>query len=120
MTNVSIFEKAISAHAQWKRRLNEAIDSGASEWTVSDVKADDRCEFGEWLRNLPPVAKTSERYRHLQSLHTDFHQAASDVLKLALAGKKDDARAAMSRGSHFNETSTQLVLTLGDWRRSEA
>jgi hypothetical protein len=119
MTNVSIFDQAISAHAQWKRRLNEAIDSGSSEWTVSEVRADDRCEFGKWLNTLCDLEKSSDSCLHLRSLHTEFHHAASEVLELALAGKKDDARAAMSPGNRFNQTSTELVLTLGEWRRSE-
>ena len=119
MTDVSIFDKAISAHAQWKRRLNEAIDAGSSEWTVLDVRADDRCEFGGWLKSLPAVEKTSDRYSHLCSLHAEFHQAASDVLRLALAGQEDEARAAMAVGSRFNKTSTELVLTLAEWASSD-
>jgi methyl-accepting chemotaxis protein len=120
MTNLTIFEKAVSAHAQWKSRLREAIETGKSEWTVADVRADDRCEFGDWLEKFPLSKKTSDRYTHLRSLHTDFHKAASEVLELALAGKKEEAENAMSRGSRFSNTSTELVLTLSKWAKSDA
>ena len=49
---------AIASHAKWKYRLRQAIDTGMSDWTVAEVRADDRCEFGEWLRDLPAVAET--------------------------------------------------------------
>jgi hypothetical protein len=119
MTNAQIFEKAVFAHAKWKHRLRESIKTGKSEWTVAEVRADDRCDFGEWLKSLPLPKKTSERYGDLRSLHTEFHQAASEVLALALSGRTDEAQAAMSAGSRFTEISTKLVLSLSKWSKAD-
>ena len=59
MTKLTIFDKAVFAHSQWKHRLREAIKTGESEWTVAEVRADDRCDFGEWLDQLPASKKSS-------------------------------------------------------------
>ena len=119
MTKLNIFEQAVLAHAQWKHRLRQAIETGKSEWTVAEVKADDRCDFGGWLKNLPPSQQRSERFNHLRSLHTEFHKVASDVLALALLGKTAEAQDAMSMGSRFLDISTKLVLNLSEWAKSD-
>lgn len=120
MTKPTIFDKAVFAHAKWKHRLRQAMDTGKSEWTVAEVRADDGCDFGSWLQDLPSSKKTSEPYIHLRSLHTEFHKAASEVLALALSGKKEEVRVAMAMGSHFTEISTKLVLTLSKWGKSDS
>ena len=119
MTKPTIFDQAVFAHAQWKHRLRQAIETGKSDWTVAEIRVDNRCEFGGWLENLPPSKKTSERYAHLRSLHTEFHKVASEVLALALSGKKKEAQVAMSMGSPFTEVSAQLVLSLSKWAKSD-
>jgi hypothetical protein len=119
MPDPTIFDKAVFAHAQWKHRLRKAIDSGECEWTVVEVKQDDRCDFGQWLKKLPLSEKTSEQYRELQQMHTEFHKAASEVLALALAGKKEEAQTAMSQGSHFADISAKLVVSLTKWSKSD-
>ena len=120
MTDPTIFDKAVFAHAKWKHRLRQAIETSKSEWTVAEVQADDRCDFGDWLKNLPLSKRTSERYRDLRTLHTEFHVAASEVLALALAGKKEQAQVAMSTGSRFAEISTRLVLSLSKWAKTDS
>jgi hypothetical protein len=119
MTKLTIFDHAVFAHSQWKRRLRQAIETGKSQWTVAEVRADDRCDFGDWLKRLPVSKKMSEPYSDLRSLHAEFHKAASEVLQLALAGKKGEAEAAISMGSHFSQISAKLVLTLSNWAKSE-
>jgi hypothetical protein len=52
------------------------------------------------------------------SLHADFHKAAADVLELALAGKKEEAHAALARGSHFALLSSKLTTPMMEWKRS--
>lgn len=119
MKSPTIFDHAIFAHAKWKRHLREAIETGKSEWTVAEVKANDHCELGNWLKQLPNDKKISERYSHLCSLHADFHDAASTVLALALSGKIKDAQDEIAAGSHFSKISTKLTLTLSQWAKSE-
>ena len=119
MKEPTIFDKAIFAHSQWKHRLRQAIETGESEWTVADVRSDKGCEFGKWLDDLPPAKKTPQRYSDLRSLHAEFHKAASEVLTLALSGKKNAAQVAMASGSHFRVISAKLVLDLRDLAKSD-
>lgn len=119
MAELNIFDRAIAAHAKWKYRLFQAINTGKSEWTVAEIRADDGCDFGDWLDHLPVAARSSERYSRVRSLHTEFHQVASEVLELALSGKKEEAQAAISLGSRFTEISTNLTMALSEWAESD-
>ena len=43
MTDPAIFNHAVFAHAKWKYRLRQAIETGKSDWTVDEVRD------GHWL-----------------------------------------------------------------------
>ncbi len=49
-------------------------------------------------------------------LHTEFHTAAADVLELALAGRKQEAEAAIALGSRFMLVSSDMTMTLSAWK----
>ena len=98
--------------------MADAIETGKSEWKVSEVRKDDRCEFGDWLNELPAIEKQTDRYATLHSLHAEFHDAASHVLSLALSGRKEDAQAAIAHGSRFARISSKLTLTLSEWSKA--
>ena len=89
-------DKAVSAHAKWKYHLMDAIDTGKSAWRVGDVRSDHACDFGKWLIALPLSDRLSEHAKKVRTLHAEFHGLAADVLEMALAGRKEEARA---RGS---------------------
>ena len=111
----TVFDRAIAAHAKWKYRLFLAIKTGQSEFRVSDVRPDDRCDFGAWLSSLPDTEKRTERCQQVRALHTEFHKIAAEVLDLALRGKQQEAQAAIGLGSRFADISSQLTLALGAW-----
>ena len=92
---------AIASHAKWKYRLRQAIETGASEWTVPTVRVDDRCEFGTWLRSIPPADHDGHHWATVRDRHAEFHRAAADVLDLALTGHRDEAEAAIAARSPF-------------------
>ena len=119
MSELTIFDLAISAHAKWKYRLYQAIKTGRSDWSVAQLRTDDRCDFSEWLRSLPTPERTSERCERVRALHTEFHTAAAEVLELALAGRKKDAETAISLGSHFSRISAELTMALSAWKDNE-
>jgi hypothetical protein len=116
MPELSIFDRAIAAHAKWKYRLFQAIKTGKSDWTVSQVQADDRCDFGQWLLSLPPSQRDTDRYEKVRALHTKFHAVAADVLELALTGRKEEAESAIALGSHFSALTAELTLALSAWQ----
>ena len=117
MIDPASLDHAIAAHAKWKFRLREAIKTGQSEWTVDTVRPDDLCEFGHWLDALPLSARMSNDWREAKALHAQFHGAAAEVLRSALAGHKAEADAAMAPGGAYADVSTKLVRVLTDWKK---
>jgi hypothetical protein len=109
---------AIAAHAKWKFYLRQAIDTGMSEWTVAEVRPDNRCEFGTWLLALPPGDRDSQHWDEVRQLHAEFHKEAAEVLKLALAGRREEADAAIAQGSRFAKVSTKLTITMTAWKKA--
>jgi hypothetical protein len=118
MAKRTVFDQAIAAHGRWTYRLYQAIKTGESEWSVSEVRTDNRCDFGAWLEQLPDAAKASERCRRVRALHAAFHERAAEVLRLALSGKTDEAKAAIALGSDFSKTSADLTMALSEWSDS--
>lgn len=104
----------IWAHSQWKQRLRSAIETGKSEFSPEVVCTDNSCELGKWLHGLAPRQKTSPQWKKLQALHAEFHLETARVLKLALAGERNDAEKGIVLGSDFSRLSASLadLLTL--------
>ena len=109
---------AIAAHAKWKFYLRQAIETGTSEWTVAEVRPDNRCDFGTWLRALPPEDRDSQNWDEVSRLHAEFHREAAEVLKLALAGRREEAEAAIAQGGRFAKVSTKLTITMTAWQKA--
>jgi methyl-accepting chemotaxis protein len=98
--------------------LFDAVDTGKSEWTVETIRAHDRCQFGQWLASLTPAESSSEHCQKVTELHAQFHQAASEVLELALTGRKQDAEAAIALGSPFAVVSANLTMAMSAWKEA--
>lgn len=117
MSSIDTLTKAISAHARWKKRLNEAIASGQSHFTVATVGQDDQCDFGRWLRSLPSADQGSEEAKRVWELHIRFHKEAATTLGLALDGKQSEALERMKIGGNFANASASLTLEMMAWRK---
>lgn len=111
-------DRAIAAHAKWKYRLMEAIETGKSEWRMDVVRTDEACEFGKWLAALPLSLRLSSHVKDVRTLHAEFHTLASNVLELALSGRAAEATAAMAFGSRFALVSSQLTLAVLGWKEA--
>jgi hypothetical protein len=120
MVDKSQIDAALSAHAQWRNRLNEAIEKGTSEFQVDTVKVDNACQFGKWLYGLPPSDQNSEEAKKIKELHAAFHKVAAETLSMALSGKKEEANKSMQLGGNYNRASGKLVLALTDWKNKQA
>jgi hypothetical protein len=118
MNLTEALDHAIAAHAKWKYRLIEAIDTGKSPWRVNDIRTDNACEFGKWLIALPLSERLSEHAKKVRALHVEFHGLAADVLELALAGRKAEATAAMALRSRFAEVSSNLTMSVMAWKEA--
>jgi methyl-accepting chemotaxis protein len=111
---------AIASHAKWKYRLRQAINTGTSEWEVPNVRVDDQCEFGTWLKEVPAVEQHCDHWKTVSARHAAFHLAAADVLDLAISGRRSEAESAIAPGSRFAEASKQLTLAVMDWKNDVA
>ena len=116
MVTKEAIDAALLAHGQWKKRLQDAISTGQSEFKAVDVKRDDACQFGKWLYGLPQEDKNSEHYQTVKSLHADFHKAAGEVLELAIAGKKQEALKKLEYDSQYGIAAGKLVVALQLWK----
>jgi hypothetical protein len=120
MKTVEALDRAIAAHARWKYRLMDAIETGKSQWQIGEVRTDDACEFGKWLSALPLSQRLSEHSKTVRALHSEFHALAANVLELAIAGRKHEASAAIALGSHFAAVSSRLTMAVLAWKEDPA
>lgn len=121
MISAEIFTKAIAAHSSWKARLRSAIGGGTSEFSPSQVKLDNACEFGKWLygAELSPAEKQSEHYRTVKQVHAQFHAEAARVLEAALSGHKEAAEQSLGIGGKCAKLATDLTQATIKWRDSQ-
>jgi hypothetical protein len=110
-------DEAIYAHSRWKTRLKNIIHSGESDVPLLIIGNPHECQFGKWL-DSDKDAKKSSYYSQVNKLHTEFHEEASEVAKLALSGLAREANEKMEMGSKFSELSAKLVNILAEWKGS--
>jgi hypothetical protein len=116
MVTREAIDAALAAHAQWKKRLQDAVATGKSEFKAETVKRDNACQFGQWLYGLPLEDTKSEDFLKAKSLHADFHKTAGEILDLALAGKKQEASQRLDTGGSYGAATGKLVLALQAWK----
>jgi hypothetical protein len=90
--NVQI-SKAMDAHALWKEKLIDAINSGKIDRTVEEIRVDNICAFGKWLygNELSEDIKQTVGYHKVKQIHAEFHQVAARIAELAIFGDKEAA-----------------------------
>jgi methyl-accepting chemotaxis protein len=114
---LSVLQSAMAAYATWTGRLKAAIASGTFETPVSTMRADNQCQFGKWLygKDISAAEAQTENYRRTKQLHAQFHEEASKVAQLALAGRKEAAEKAMGPASDYARISSALTGVLTRW-----
>lgn len=120
MTTAHQIDQAIGAHGLWKSRLRTAIETGVLEGDVAALRATDRCAFGQWMHgpHISTKQKVSSHWFTVARLHTRFHEAAAEVAELALAGRREEAKALMERHGAFGVASSELVGAMLRWKQS--
>ncbi|MBK8248883.1 MAG: CZB domain-containing protein [Gemmatimonadetes bacterium] len=113
-------EAALDAHARWKVRLKDAIRTKSADLDPSEVRKDDRCDFGKWLHGsgIPSSVKSSPQYQAAVRLHAAFHTAAADVVAKVKAGQSQAAEDSMKVGGSFSRASADLSAALSGWQGS--
>ncbi len=120
MVNIDELDRAIGAHGMWKTRLKAAIDRGSIDVAVQVIEADRECVFGKWLHGstLSPADKATSHYQTVRELHAEFHKTAARVARLAIDGKKKEARAMMDLAGEYTALSGKLTRAMMDWRKA--
>ena len=110
-------DTAISAHENWKLRLQNYLNGNSTETLLPEIVClDDRCDLGKWLHG--PGGQRLGRYPAFSVLvarHKYFHVQASNVVALAQTDQKDKAIQALD-GS-YKYASSQVVLLLKELKR---
>jgi len=118
MEQLAQLDKALEAHAKWKARLRMAIAMGKCETPISQIRADDQCDFGKWLKGPAaqgPIARSSH-FAEVKRLHAAFHQEAARVATAAGEGRKDAAEKAMATNGTYASASAALTNALFAWK----
>ncbi len=107
---------AIAAHAEWKRRLHRAIETGTAQITSATAACDDKCELGQWLYNIDVAEACHDdpRYTRVVEVHARFHRTAGSVLSYVERGNCSAALFIMEGEYAFE--SGELVEALTDWK----
>ena len=84
---------AISAHENWKNRLQAYLDGSSKEvFDANVVCFDDRCDLGKWIYSYGKANLGQyPGFTALMSHHKMFHFAASNVIALQSRGKTAEA-----------------------------
>lgn len=109
-------KSAREAHLAWKERLLKAVESGQSEFKPKLVRRDDECELGKTLhRSFSQDAQMTSHFMMIKVLHADFHMAASEVLRMAMAGEKGMAASLLEANGLYTRVSSALILAIKAW-----
>jgi hypothetical protein len=117
MVTKEAIEAALAAHAQWKKRLQDAIETGQSSFQAENVRKDNACQFGQWLYALSDTDRNTAVFTKVRELHASFHRTAGEILHLALSGKRAEALKALEFGGPYGKATGELVLALQAWKQ---
>jgi hypothetical protein len=109
-------DEAITAHSQWRIRLQNVI-AGTSREVLDPqvVGADNKCQLGQWIYGEARVHARLAEYERLVKEHAAFHQCAAQVLKLSSTGQKE-AAALMVKSGEFHQASLRTITAIRQLR----
>ena len=104
------FDDAITAHSQWRIRLQGVIAGTNQEKLDPQVVAlDNKCPLGQWIHGEAKAQfATLGEYPDLVKKHAEFHQCAAAVLHQLASGKVAEAKESVNQGAFYNAS----ILTI--------
>ncbi|ELA09598.1 hypothetical protein MOMA_04310 [Moraxella macacae 0408225] len=107
------FATALKAHADWKSKLRNAIETG-EELDEAKVSRDDLCVLGTWLhdKDTQNTLAGLESYRHCKHKHADFHKEIGKVARAINSKNFDLAKQMIATGSEYSDLSTEIAMSL--------
>jgi len=116
MDRVRDIEEAIGAHARWVSELRQAVLDATAGTDVEAIRADDRCDFGQWLYGprLSAEDRTTKEFEQVRRLHAEFHQLAAEVVERAAGGQTLEAYGLLY--GEYVTLSGRLALAMRAWQ----
>ena len=108
--------KAMDAHQQWKDNLYKAIESGSINKSIEDIKADNKCAFGQWLygNEISEDVKNTAIFQEVKKYHAEFHVHTAKIAEMAIGSQKEEALEELEMGSEYSSLSMDLISKLSD------
>jgi len=105
---------AISAHVNWKARLENYLNgNSAEELDPMVICRDDQCLLGKWIHG-PALTylNDDDGFYRLRKNHANFHFVAGNVVKKMQENDKAAAYALLN--SEYERVSSEIVNDLRD------
>lgn len=110
-------ERVLASHAEWKKRLHEAIVA-CEPLDAKTIGRHDQCPLGLWLHG-----EAKEKFGHLPSFgecvgaHAIFHLEAARVAQLVNQRRYVEAEFALNPAKAYDAASKRLTAAIGGlWR----
>ena len=112
------FDEAITAHSQWKIRL-QAVIHGTSKEVLDPavVGLDNKCALGQWIYGEAQLYSGLPEYGALVKEHAHLHHCAADTLRLAQSGQTEKAEATLATGGPFIDASLRTINAIRHLRK---
>lgn len=105
-------DDAVAVHQKWKIRLGMAIEGHAKEsLDPATVERDDQCDLGKWLHGEGRVHQGREEFQPLVAEHAGFHKHAAKVLRIAMRGDREGAKAELD-GPYYQQSQKVVMAIL--------
>jgi hypothetical protein len=112
------FDEAITAHSQWKMRL-QAVIHGTSKEVLDPavVGLDSKCVLGQWIHGEAKQYAGLPEYAALVKEHAHLHSCAADTLRLAQSGQTEKAETTLATGGTFIDASIRTINAIRHLRK---
>ncbi|HEY9080343.1 CZB domain-containing protein [Magnetovibrio sp.] len=102
------FSQITHMHISWLQDILSNIQNPA-RLDPDQIARDDACELGKWINSVDARYRHLPEYAELDTVHRELHQAASDAVVLAQAGKIKESRECLSIDGSCVETSKRVL-----------
>jgi anti-anti-sigma regulatory factor len=111
--DVFSLEVAKESHFNWTDRFSDAI-SNRQTVDVKEIKRDDCCELGRWLKvEGKTLYGPLREFTDLDRVHTRFHSVAGVVATVVNSGRSELAKSMLeSSSSNFGRCSHEVVTAI--------